>query len=85
MRLTVAIGGISLAAIWLRDNRDYPEALKIVEAFEKRYREEVRQQYRNREDESWLTRFRAAPVPFIAIWLAIGLILYLTLAPFMLG
>ena len=77
---------ISIAAIWLRHDQDYQQARALLDDYQQQRGERVRQEYEERlqagEIPTVWQRFRAQPAEFIAIILALAIILGLMVMPF---
>jgi hypothetical protein len=80
--------GISLAAIWLRDDAQLADARRLIDAYQCDRVQRVRGEYealrRAGEHETLWDRFRLSPLRFIAYVAVILLVLYFSLAPFLL-
>ncbi len=78
--------GISLAAIWLRDEEQWQQANELIDRYqEQRYlnaRADYERQKAEGRLESWLDRLRHSPLQMIIYLLAIAVILYISLYPF---
>lgn len=79
--------GISLAAIWLRNDDEFEDVRQlIIESQQQRQislRAEFEQKLRNGEIPDWRQRLRERPVDFIAVGVAIACILGIMLWPFL--
>lgn len=81
--------GISVAAIWLRDDDDHreEEARRLIDDYQERRSQSARADYaaRQREGraETLADRFRHDPVRLLVYAAIILVILYFTLAPFL--
>ena len=79
--------GVSLAAIWLRDNTQFEAARQlIIESQQQRQielRSEFEEKLANGEIPDWRQRLVERPMDFIAVGLAITFILGLMLWPFL--
>jgi hypothetical protein len=71
--------GISLAAIWLREEGDYPEARELLDKIQEEWQEEVRQQPIPTLGQNFYQR----PTRFILSIIAIAAILGLSVLPFL--
>lgn len=76
--------GISLAAIWIKEDEAYPEARRVID----QYQAERQQAFQSDDDlqnhvESWQERFQARPAEFVLAGIAIVIILALSLWPFL--
>lgn len=80
--------GISLAAIWLRDNDErLEEAQQLIEQYQQRRSQQARAAYaaltRSGRQETFLQRMLARPLQLLLYLVAILAILYLSLIPFL--
>jgi len=79
--------GVSLAAIWLRDDDQFEAARELIlESQQQRQiqlREEFEQKLANGEIPDWRQRLVERPMDFIAVGLAIAFILGIMLWPFL--
>lgn len=78
--------GISLAAIWLRDDSQHERARALIDSYQESRFERAREAYeakkRAGEAETFLGRAWRRPLHFIFYVLAILAILYLSILPF---
>jgi hypothetical protein len=78
--------GISLAAIWLRDESQKEEAKRLIDEYQQQRYEKARQEYEAKREagelETLLGRALRDPLRFILYLLAILGILYLSIIPF---
>jgi len=78
--------GISLAAIWLRDESQQATARELLDTYQEARRQRVREEYealrRMGRHETWWRRFGENPVRFLVYVGVILFILYLSLVPF---
>lgn len=70
--------GISLAAIWLPDDRQLAQARQLLEL----YHEQRAESARSQTVESWWQHARRRPLKVFAFSLLIGACFYILLAPF---
>jgi len=70
--------GISLAAIWLRDESDYPEAREVLDRIQAQWSELMKDQ----PVPTMVQRIRERPASVLMALIAIAGILGLTLLPF---
>lgn len=79
--------GISLAAIWLRQETQFEQARTLIQESQlerqKALREEFEQKITSGEIPPWHERLAQRPVDFFAVALAISFILGLMLYPFL--
>ncbi|MEX1033491.1 MAG: DUF6164 family protein [Cellvibrionaceae bacterium] len=76
--------GISVAAIWLRDKEQLERARQLIADFQAEHGERMRQLHRaNGDAESFWMRLRREPAKVILYLLAVGLILYISIVPWM--
>lgn len=77
--------GISLAAIWLRDNGEYERATALIDDYQqerfRRAREEYERLRREGRLEGLFARFRREPLRMLLYLLAIIAVLYLSILP----
>ncbi|WP_430459938.1 DUF6164 family protein [Thalassolituus sp. LLYu03] len=77
---------ISVAAIWLRHDDDFPQARALLDEYQQQRYEHVRQEYEERlskgEVPTLWQRFQERPVDFFAVALALLMILGLMVWPF---
>lgn len=78
--------GISLAAIWLRDETQWHWANELIDAYQHQRYQHAREEYdRLRAEgrlEGWLDRLRAQPIQMLVYLLAIAAVLYISILPF---
>lgn len=79
--------GISLAAMWLRDDSQLADAQQLLDAYQRERMLRVRGEYESlrragRHETLW-DRFRLNPLRFIAYATVILLILYFSVVPFL--
>ncbi|HEY9149000.1 MAG TPA: DUF6164 family protein [Gammaproteobacteria bacterium] len=82
--------GISLAAIWLRDESQLQQAAELIDRYQEQRFRNAREEYERRRREgrleSLLDRLRSQPLRTLLYLLAIAAVLYLTMLPiFQLG
>lgn len=79
--------GISVAAIWLRDDTHLAQARQLIDAYEEERTRKARAAYeelrRENRHDTLLRRFLRQPVQIILYLAVIAGILYLMLAPFL--
>lgn len=79
--------GISLAAIWLKDESQLKRARELIDDYQQRRFASAREEYERRrsagEVETLLGRALREPLRFLLYLAAILLILYLSLMPFL--
>lgn len=79
--------GISVAAIWLRDDAQLAEARRLLEDYQRERTRRAREAYearrRDGRHETLLTRFIRHPIRFMLYLLGILAVLYFTVAPFL--
>ena len=77
---------ISLAAIWVYDNADYPRAKLLLDAYHERRFREARAEYMQRladgTAETFLQRVQREPLRVILYILAMAFVVYFTVVPF---
>ncbi|MGM0593440.1 MAG: DUF6164 family protein [Pseudomonadota bacterium] len=77
--------GISVAAIWLRDDGELERAKRLIDVYqEERYRrarEEYERLRREGKIEGWFGRLRRDPLRMLLYLLAILAVLYLSILP----
>lgn len=78
--------GISMPGIWLRHDGDYPAARDLLDAYQADRTQRVRAEYDAAraagEAETQWQRVRNEPLKVIACLVAIGVLLYLSIAAF---
>jgi hypothetical protein len=78
--------GISLAAIWLKDESQLLQATRLIDAYQEQRYQRAREEYERLRQEGRLEtlfdRFRSHPVRMLAYLLAIIGVLYLSILPF---
>lgn len=72
--------GISVAAIWLRDEERYEEARELIEAYQQERSEEAR---KHQTQQTFAERCAERPVDLALVLIAIVAILSLTVWPFL--
>ncbi len=79
--------GISLAAVWIKNNDQFESARELILASQRQrqisLRTEFEKQRLNGEIPDWRQRLRERPIDFIAVGLAIAFILGIMLWPFL--
>ena len=79
--------GISVAAIWLKDEAQLAKARDLLDEYQRERGERMRAAYeakrRSGELETTASRFIRDPIRFILYLLGILLVLYLTVMPFL--
>ena len=71
--------GISLAAIWLKNNDDYPAVRELLDNIQQDWLEKIRDQ----PVATTAERFRENPLRFLVTLLAVAAIVGLTIVPFL--
>ena len=78
--------GISLAAIWLRDEAQWQQANELIDAYQQQRYQNAREEYERLKAEGrlegWLDRLRAQPLQMFIYLLAIAAVLYISVLPF---
>jgi len=78
--------GISLAAIWLRDESQLGKANALIDEYQEQRCRLAREEYERRKAEglleSWWDRLRQQPLHFLLYLLAIIAVLYISILPF---
>lgn len=79
--------GISVAGIWLKEENEAEHARRLLDAYQEERSARVRADYdalcRSGRQETLLSRLLGNPLRFLLYFVAIGVILYLTLIPFL--
>lgn len=79
--------GLSMGAIWLRDDDQHQEAKDLLEIYQQqrleKARAEHREQLRDGTADTLLRRFRREPLRFILYLALVGVILYFSIKPFL--
>lgn len=77
--------GISVAAIWLRDEEQLPQARQVLDEFQSEHSDSMRQAYRESiergEADNFWTRLRREPLKIVLAIVAITAILYISIVP----
>lgn len=77
--------GISLAAIWLKDESQLQQATELIDHYQQQRFLHAREEYERRRREgrleSLLDRLRSQPLRMLLYLLAIAAVLYLTILP----
>ena len=78
--------GISMGAIWLRDDDQYDHARRLLDEYQARRREQARaereQQLREGTSETFVSLFRRDPARWVLYLGIIAVLLYFTVTPF---
>lgn len=78
--------GISLPAIWLRDESQWEEARSVLDAFQAQLTQEVQEQYQQQiesgENPTLVSMLRNKPLIFLATIIGAVLIAYFSIMPF---
>lgn len=81
--------GLSFAGIWLKDESQFESAKQIVDEYQqKRYQDAVEQRrvaQESGEARPWLESILSHPFKTTAVVIFVGVVLYLTVAPFFFG
>lgn len=75
--------GVSLAAIWLHDDSQLEEAKVLLEEYQEKRSLQARDHLNENPPESLLNRCLRNPLQTLAILLAVGFILYVSIVPFL--
>ncbi len=79
--------GISVPAIWLRDETQLDSARSLIEQYQTERTRRVRAEYEQLEREgkavTLLAKIKQEPIKFVLYLLAIAVILYLSTVPFL--
>ena len=79
--------GISMHALWLNDDAQYPRAKRLIDDYQSRRSEQVRLDIQRKIDqgeyETFLQRFLNKPLQVLATLAIIAFILYLSIMPFL--
>lgn len=79
--------GISVAAIWLCDKQQLPHARQLIADFQAEHSEAVREAYRESlqrgEAETFWTRLRSERIKVVLYLLAVLVILYISIVPWL--
>ena len=77
--------GISVAALWLKNDDDFARARELIDAFQQNHTEQMRAQYDQAKKDGLVPTFwqllRASPLVFVTYWLLIAVVAALTLFP----
>lgn len=78
--------GISLAAIWLKDDAEFERASALIDAYQQERYRNAREEYerlkREGKLEGFIDRLRSDPLRILLYLLAILAVLYLSILPF---
>ena len=78
--------GVSMPAIWLEDEQQFPQAKKLIDAYEAersvRVRDEYERQKKAGENETLQDRLKRDPVTYIITIAFILFLLYIFIGPF---
>lgn len=79
--------GISVAAIWLRDESRAPEARQVIAEFQAQHAEKIRtawEESRQRgEADTFIKRLRREPLRMLLLIVALFVILYVSIVPWL--
>lgn len=79
--------GIGVAGIWLKNDGDAPQARALLADFQAEHSERMRQEFRERqargETERFVDRLRREPLKVLLYLLAAGVILYISVVPWL--
>lgn len=75
--------GVSLAAIWLRDDSQLVRAQAIVDQYQQQRATEMREQALQNPPESLSQRLLRSPLQALAYLVVIAAILYISIVPFL--
>lgn len=79
--------GISMAAIWLKDEKQLQTARTLIAAYQKNLRLEAKQEYeqlkREGKLETFFGRLQNHPLQFVLYWALIILLAYISIMPFL--
>ena len=79
--------GISMHALWINDDSQYAEAKRLIDDYQVRRSEQVRQEVQQKIDqgeyETFLQRFLDKPLQVLATLAIVAFILYLSIMPFL--
>lgn len=74
--------GISVAGFWLRDESQLQQAKQLLDDYQQQRSDRVREEYRNNQD-NFLRRLLRQPAMVFIYLLAILVIFYITIVPFL--
>lgn len=74
--------GVSLAAIWLKDDTQLVQAKALLQAYQEQRLHEVRAQAKENPPETLWQRWSRYPLQVLAALVLVGAILYFSVAPF---
>lgn len=74
--------GVSLAAIWLKDDSQLAQAKELLQAYQIRRLQEVREHARENPPETLWQRWSRYPLQVLAALVFVGVILYFSIVPF---
>ncbi len=78
--------GIAMAAIWLKDEMQYPTAVLLIDEYQQQRTQQFHADYAELKNKghapTLLSNIRESPLRFIAYIFSIAVILYITIMPF---
>lgn len=74
--------GVSLAAIWLKDDTQLAEAKELLQSYQAQRLLEVREQARQNPPETLWQRWSRYPLQVLAALVFVAVILYFSIVPF---
>jgi hypothetical protein len=81
--------GISVAGIWLKDESEVPRARRLIEDFQADHSARMRQDWQDSvergEADTFWRRLRREPLRMVLFLLAIAVILYISIVPWLEG
>lgn len=75
--------GISLAAIWLRDDERLDEAKNLLDTYQQERHEDARERAREAPPEAFWQRLWRQPLQVLAMLALVVAILYISIVPFL--
>ncbi len=79
--------GIAMAAIWLKDENQYPEAVLLIDEYQQQRAQQFQNDYaelkRSGHAPTLLTNIRESPLRFVVYLFSIAVILYISVMPFL--
>ncbi|MGQ9427487.1 DUF6164 family protein [Gilvimarinus sp. F26214L] len=79
--------GIGVAAIWLPDGEDVERARHLLADFQARHRDESRRRWQDDlaqgQADNFLRRLRREPLKVVLLLIAVGVILYVSIVPWL--
>ncbi|GAB3112850.1 hypothetical protein G8770_18775 [Aestuariicella hydrocarbonica] len=75
--------GVSLAAIWLKDDRQLEQAKALIDSYQEQRLERTRQQAQLNPPEPLLRHWLRYPLRVVAMLIVVAAVLYVSIVPFL--